>query len=303
MSDERIKDLQRQIAKLSGSIAHLAGDQPTLLFREFASEYLRAKLRNPTLRAATKASFENQVRKHLIPRFGLLPLDKLTNAEWLYWVTEEKEITRFFNARKALIEIMTAARNDGHIEKLPKFENPDEPRNVGRALSEKEILSIIWHSARPFRFIFYTFYKLGCRPREILKWEFSMLRWNGSSAWIDIPARISKTGRARSIPINTGVARILYKRHLRGNGSDFVFPAGRDTRRPRLTYQSAFTRSCSRAGVTNAMVYDFRRSFVSRAAAEGKPLVYIAKYLDTSVAMLEKVYAKSQAAVMEDIAK
>lgn len=303
MTDDRIKELQRQIAKLSGTITDLAGERPTLLFRDFASEYLAVKLKNPTLRASTKQSFENQVRNHLIPRFGAQPIDRINNAEWLYWVTEEKRITRFFNARKALIEILTAARNDGHIEKVPKLENPDKPKNVGRALSDKEVLSILWRSRSPFRFIFYTLWKMGCRPREVLRWEWSMIRWNEpNKTWIDIPARISKTDRSRSIPLNPDVSRLLYRRYVRGNMSQYVFHHRDSREKPQLTYQSAWTSACRKARV-NAVPYDLRRTFITRCAAEGKPMIYVAKALDTSMKMVESTYAKSQVEVMEGIVK
>lgn len=305
MSDE-LDNLRRQVAELSASFNRLAGDRIVLSFKDFALEYLKRKLANPTLRAATKEAFENQVRKHLVPRFGALPIEKISNAEWLYWVTEEqakpKGIRRFFNARKVLIEIMRAAREDGHIQKLPKFDNPDEKQDVGRILTQGEILKIIWYSRRPFRFIFYTFWKMGCRPREILRWEFSMIRWqNDGSAWIDIPARITKTGRKRSIPINSGVSPIIWTRYQQSN-SHFVFPSRQTLDCPQLSYSSAWLRACARGKII-AQPYDLRRTFITKAAAEGKPLLYIAKLLDTSIAMVEGTYAKAQAQVLEDIVK
>lgn len=304
MSDQdSLRSLQRQIAKLSGAIGKLAGDRPALLFKDYANPYLAAKLLNPTLRSSTKASFANQVTKHLVPAFGHLPIDKISNAEWLAWVLATPGITRFFNARKSLVEIMTAAKADGHIERMPKFDNPDLPKDTGRLLEDKEILNIIWRSRRPFRFIFYTFWKMGCRPREILRWEWTMIRWIGpGKAWIDIPARISKTDRSRSIPINSGVADILSRRIGRGNCSRFVFPSRDSVEQPQLSYQSAWKTACNRAKV-NAVVYDLRRTFITKKAADGKPMIYVAKLLDTSTKMIESCYAKTQFEVMEDIAE
>lgn len=303
-----LKDLRRKISDLSAHIDRLSGDQVTLLFKDFAEEYLKTKLASPVLRQSTKDSFENQVRNHLIPRFGALPLERVTNAEFVYWVNETRQkpdgITRFFNSRKVLIEILTAARNDGHIEKLPKLDNPDAPKNVGRVLEDSEVLAILWHSRRPFRFIFYTLWKMGCRPREVLNWQWSMIRWNEpGKTWIDIPAIISKTDRFRSIPLNPGVSRRLYTRYQRRNDSKFVFPSRKRLDRPQITYQSAWDTACARAKVKDAVVYDFRRTAITRWAADGKPTLYISKLLDTSVAMVEKVYAKSQAAVLEEIIK
>lgn len=303
------------MAALNLTLAKLAGEQHILLFGDFAREYLKQKMANPTLREATKRSFEHQVLHHLIPTFGRLPLDKVTNAEFLYWVIERRKcaetqkaghgrITRFFNARKYLIEVLLAAKNDGHIERLPKFDNPDEPKNVGRALSDREVLAILRRTPiKLFRFFFYVLWKTGCRPREILRWEWNMFLWSEpGKTWIDIPARISKTDRTRKIPLNPNVSRRLYAEFRRGNRSHFVFPNPRDPRRPQLSYSQQWNSACKRAKI-KAMPYDLRRTFITRCAAAGMPLLYVAKALDTSTKMIESVYAKSQAEVMEGIVK
>jgi len=119
--------------------------------------------------------------------------------------------------------------------------------------------------------------------------------------WIDIPARISKTGRNRSIPLNPNVSRRLFQK--RNNGSLFVFPHKNDSKRPGLSYHGPWRAACKLAKVKNAMPYDLRRSFVTRCAITGMPLLYVAKLLDSSVKMLEGTYAKIHAETMEDIVK
>lgn len=313
--DDDIKALQKQLAMMTAMMNKLAGDQKAVLFGDFARTYLETKMRNPTLRGSTLRSFEYQVRGHLIPAFGLLPIERVNNAEWLYWVTEKRKecenkkrgrgkITQFFNARKYLTEILIAAKADGLVDRLPKLDNPDETKSVGRAMEESEILKILRNTKdRLFRFFFYALWKTGCRPREILKWEWSMIRWGEpGKTWIDIPARISKNVRSRSIPINSGVSRRLYAEFRKGNGSIFVFPNTKDPRRPQLSYHGAWSTACRRAKVS-AMPYDLRRTFITRCAAEGRPLIYVAKCLDTSTKMIESVYAKAQVDVMEDMVK
>lgn len=308
-----LKELRRQIALISGTVNKLSGEErETLLFREFASSYLSDKLINPTLRKATKVSIEIQVRVHLIPAFGNLPLSKISNTIWLQWVSDKQaessghrtRLSRFFNARKVLIEIMGQAVDAGHLDKSPSFDNPDSVRNVGRALDDKEVLALVWRSRRPFRLIFYALYKTGIRPRELLSWEFSMFEWDEPGhTWLNVPARISKTDRTRRIPINPKLSKLLYARYVRMRHlSAFVFPARWDVRRPQAGYQVAWKRACKETGVS-AMVYDLRRTFITRCAAEGKPLIYIAKLLDTSVALIESVYAKNKADILEDIVK
>lgn len=313
--EEDFKTLRKQFEALTSSMNKLAGEKKELLFREFALAYMEAKLRDLTLRESTRRSFECQVRGHLIPAFGALPIEKVNNAEWLYWVTEKKKdaegrppgrgrMTRFFNARKYLMEILIAAKEDGHVEKLPRLSNPDESRNVGRVLEDREILRILRHTKkRIFRFFFFVLWKMGCRPREILKWEWDMIRWGEpGKTWIDIPARISKTVRHRSIPINPSVSRRLYAEFTHGVTSKFVFPNVKDPSRPQLSYHGAWATACKRAGIkVKAMPYDMRRTFITEKAADNQPMIYVAKTLDTSTKMIESTYAKAQAQVMENI--
>jgi integrase len=94
---------------------------------------------------------------------------------------------------------------------------------------------------------------------------------------------------------------MLERRRTRSE-SKFVFPARGDNGRPQLTYQSAWTTACDHAKV-KAVPYDLRRTFITRCMAENKSPFYVAKCLDTSTKMIESVYAKAQADVMEDILK
>lgn len=310
MSD--LDELRRQIEKLSGMIK--INDQPPVTFGEFAQKYLMTKLQNPTLRESTKKCFENQIKNHLIPTFGNFPLSRVNNIEFLYWINDvrksiEPKITRFFNARKYLIQVLLAAKEEGLIEKVPKFDNPDEEQDTGRSLKPREILRILKNTKdRFFRFVFYVFWKMGCRPREILQWEWTMFEWGEPDhTWISIPGRITKTKRSRRIPVNPNVSRRLFQRYTQmmregREGCVFVFPSRQDSGRPELQYHRAWAESCRLAGI-QAVAYDLRRTFITQCAAEGKPLIYVAKILDTSTQLIESTYAKIQSEVMEDLVK
>lgn len=305
-NDEALRALQRQMAKLTADLNRVAGDTPVILFKDFAETYTARKLLRPNLRKSTKTSFLNQITKHLVPRFGQLPLNKINNTPWLQWVTEDKSLTKFFNARKALIELLTAAVEEGILEKVPHLDNPDEYEPVGRVLLLEEIYGILRKAARPFRLIFYAFWKMGCRPREILQWQWSMIEWarpGREFSYIKIPKEISKTGRAREIPLDPDLTAYLKDRFNRGNGSVFVFPKRQDPSKPQMSYQSAWTTACRKAKVTNTMVYDLRRTFITRCAAAGKSLAFIARQIDTSEPMIRRFYLKDDADAMEGLFK
>lgn len=305
MSDDDLKSLQRQVEALRVGIAKIAGDSPIPTFGEFAQGYLKTKLMRP-LREATKRYFESTVRIHLIPGFGGILLDRVNNALWLEWVEKQglkegRALHKFFNARKCLIEILRAAQEAGQILKVPKFDDPDVYEPVGRVVEDTEMLRLLWKARRPFRFIFFTFWCMGNRPHEILQWKWDMIRWHEPGhTWIDIPARISKTNRTRSIPIDPAVSRILWRRNRRSNGSVFVFPARGDILRPQRTYSSAWNIACAHAGI-DAMPYDMRRTRITKWAAAGKSLAFIAKQLDTSETIIRRIYLKDDATTMEGL--
>lgn len=307
-NEDELKKLQRQAAEMAAGIARLTGDRAIPTLAEFAQSYTSEKLKRPTLRPATKRSFANSVRLHLIPGLGGILIDRVTNAIWLEWIEkeqikEDRRLTKFFNVRKALIEILRAALDAGHISKMPKLDDPDIYEPVGRVVEDAEIFKILWASRKPFRFIFFTFWLMGNRPCEILQWQWSMIRWGEpGKTWIDIPARISKTGRTRAIPIDPSVSRILWRRSKRGNASIFVFPARGDLTRPHLTYSSAWHTACEHAKI-DAMPYDMRRTRITKWAAAGKSLAFIARQLDTSETMIRRFYLKDDAETMEGLFK
>ena len=276
---------------------------------EWISIYLERKLAKTSLRDSTKRASEYQFRRNLIPAFGKIPLNKFTAHDWNTWVMKEQrensgKITRFFNARKNMIEALHAAKEEGLLERVPKLDNPDEPKNVGRVLTDREVWLLLRNTThRIFRLAFYTMYKMGCRPREILKWEWSMIKWDGASgyAWLDVPSRITKTGRTRRIPLNPTVAKHLKRIYSRGVSSKFVFDNRIRSGTPQLSYHGAFATARRRAQIPHCVPYDFRRTLITRAMAANKPGVYLAKVLDTSMKQIEGTYSKEQQDVMEAI--
>jgi len=283
--------------------------KPVPTIKEWAQTYQERKFAKTSLRESTKRATEYQVRCNLIPAFGHLPLNKFTAHHWNVWVLSAqrdnvKKITRFFNARKCMIELLHAAKEEGLIERVPKLDNPDEPKNVGRILSDREVWLLLRHTTyRIFRLAFYTMYKMGCRPREILKWEWAMIKWGTENnyTWLDIPARITKTGRNRRIPLNPIVAKHLRRIYDKGNVGKYVFQDRLGRNKPQLSYHGAFATARRKAKIPHCVVYDFRRTLITKAMAANKPGVYLAKILDTSMKQIEGTYSKEQQDVMENI--
>lgn len=291
MSDEKLKALKKQLDALNDSIMNLYPDgSKTIAFGAYARIWLSTKRANPTLRDSTKRILTNQVVRHLIPAFHPHTIDEITNAVFLQWVTEYRKIKpnfKFFNSLKYLKAILLDAKNTGIIDHVPKFDNPDQKQDIGRILSDSEVIQILWKSHKPFRFMFYCFWKTGCRPHEICQWQFEMIK----GEWIDIPARISKTNRKRRIPMHKGILRIISHKKT---DTSFVFPTH--------SYSNEWNRAVKKAGI-KAVPYDLRRSFITRCVSEGKSPIFIAKLLDTSAKLIEEKYCKNDEQTLRDLLK
>lgn len=305
MNDD-LKSLQQQLAKLTENVNRLAGDAPEPTFGEFLEKYQRQKMADFTLRESTRNAFADQA-KHLARGFGHRKLKEIGNIVWLEWVSASRadpamRVTRFFNARKTLIEVLHAAREEGLLERAPKLEIVDARKPIGRALSDAEIFRILHHTRKPmFRLFFFALAKMGCRPKEVLQWEWEMFRWGEpGKTWIAVPARITKTDRDRLVPVNPALSRRLYDLYRDGNGSKFVWPHRGGAEQFQTSYHGAWRTACRHAGV-DAMPYDLRRTFITRAVARGMPAAFVARCLDTSVKMIEAFYLKQDETLMEKI--
>lgn len=309
----QLRSIQKQLEKLSAAVSKQAGDSQSPTFGEVRKKFLAEKMNKSSLRDSTKTLTDYQHRRNLIV-FDHIPIDQFSAAHWDARIAEveampqdEKPFTRAFNFRKAVSEVLNYAFAEGLLDRKPKLDNPDEPRNVGRVVTDAEFELIQSHVTYPiFQLFFFALRRMGCRPREILQWEWDMIEWpteKDPRAWIKIPARISKTVRTRDIPINTEVwAKLLEWRAQGPMPSKFVFPNRKDNTKPQLSYHGAWRTACKKAGVAHCVPYDYRRTFITYKIEGGAPEGNVAKFLDTSPLQIHNTYLKPQKATMEGIA-
>ena len=143
-----------------------------------------------------------------------------------------------------------------------------------------------------------------------------MINWReGEFGVISIPARITKTRRARTIPLHSVIAGKLRERQ-KSSKSIYVFPSP-DTQKGKdfhmVEYRHAWEGALERAQklaregkpkpkeITHCVIYDLRRTFVTNCAKRGKPILWVAKYIDSSTTMLEKFYAKTQHEALQGV--
>lgn len=313
-------------------IGNLAEEDGTILFRKFATSYLDRKLTDPKIADATKIRFrgeleaslapsgrKEQTRPRLLDLLGHLPLNRVNSDAWERVVAQigrEFPDFKFFNMRKALMEILRDAYAKRLIDRVPELELRDAEAAPPRELTREEIRRLFTAThfvplvrgrgktlvprkdaqGRPVRrkqwikLLMLIIWKQGARPGEILQYEWSMVHFDAAKGGkLTIPGRITKTRRSRQIVMNPQVARVL--RFLRDKNPEgaFLFPSGQPGK-PRKAYQKRWEDVCRRAGL-DAQIYWFRDTFVTRKLKQGAATIFIAKYLDTSAEMLERKYA------------
>jgi integrase len=275
-----------------------------LLVRDIAQVILTAK---ETKKDNTYRSFNNQIKNHILPAFGHLKPSQITPLKWNQYDSEERrkgKRTKLFNTRKALIEILNRAKDEGLIQVVPKLKNHDGESRAGKYM-DASVVQRIMNAASPMtRLLIEIVYRMGARPGEVIQYEWSMIHWDEDKhGRIYIPGRITKTGRSRDIPLNSRISEML-KSLEHTTGSPFIFPSPAYPDKPIKSYKTGWNSACRRAGFMGDeyILYDLRCTWVTNQAKRGINPVFTAKYSDTSIKMIEKIYAKAEPGAMQEAA-
>jgi integrase len=289
-----------------------------LLIRDIARAVLAGKEQK---REKTYTTTKNQIENHILPAFGHLKPEQITPLKWNQYDAEERrkgKRTKLFNTRKALNEILNRAKDEGLIQQVPKLKNHDGESRHGKYLDDALVKRLIQCAQPDTQLLIEIVYRMGARPGEVIQWEFDMIRWDEDNhGRIYIPGRITKTGRSRDIPLNSRISSLLKTRQFE-TGSRFVFPSPLSTNQPIKEYKTGWNSTCRRAACPqvcgkeckrkcfdqpiDAQLYDLRHTWITNQAKRGISVVFTAKYADTSIAMIQKIYAKAEPEAMQEVA-
>jgi integrase len=320
-----IDEFNKWLAKPVIEIA--AEENAEVFFGPYATEIRDKKLAQPDAvfrknsKRATKRDYT-----YLIGKLGHYPIARVTPDVWrkLYSDELQKKPQKFYNRRKALVEIMLQAKGDGLLDpnsdwvaalgvaRKNPFINPDQEEDHGEYLERDAIRKLLraatWEHAksrqryrsRLIKLLIFWMWKMGARPGEILQYRWDMIKWKeGPHGRIHIPGTITKTKRSRVINLNSMLARYL-RMLRRQTDSAWIFPS-RKGDGPLTVYNKVWERVTARAGL-DANMYWLRGSFITDALERGFSSVFIGKFTDTSPQMIEKRYAKAKKAMMERLA-
>ncbi len=238
------------------------------LAKRFLTQHAEPKKKPTSLR-----NDRLNLRLHVLPRFGKLPLAAVTREDVATLHHALRETPTAANRVLSLLSKMFnlaerwGLRPDGsnpcrHVERFPehrreRFLSDDELARLGSVLVEMERSSA--EAVAAIRLLLLT----GCRVSEVLG-----LRWED----VDVERRClrfadSKTG-AKLIPLNSAAFDVLKRLPKR---SPWVIP-GRDRIQPLVNLAKPWKRIRSLAGLENVRLHDLRHTHGSSAAGAGLSL-------------------------------
>ena len=290
-------------------------DGRDVLVRDLARAILVSK---ESKKERTYNTAKNQLQNHVIPHFGHLKPSEITPLRWNQYDSIERQRiyrkilkpghvrewkrTKLWNTRKALLEILLRARDEGLIHFVPKLKNHDSPAKPPRYLDHQVVRKILHASSPTTKLLIFIVYRSGARPGEVMQYRWDMINWkDGKHGSISIPGTITKTGRSRKIPLNSRVSRILKWLAPRAANDLLLFPSRTDSSKPMGDYSSGFVNACARAGVKVDM-YNFRDTYITNSLKRGINSAFIAKYVDSSIVMIDKKYAVAEGDAMREAA-
>jgi integrase len=228
---------------------------------------------------------ESLLRNHLIPRLGGMALDQIT----------KNEIVAIHHGRRAdgaapasanrLLILMRFIFNLALKWELPGVtknptngvrlfeENNKRELYLSKEETQRLYASLLEIDNEMLRYIVPMLILTGARKRELLD-----ARWED----FDLPRRlwripISKTGKARHVPLSDGMVRLL---HIvpRFSGCPFVVPNPK-TLRPYVSIFYSWDTARKAAGLPQVRIHDLRHSFASFLINAGRSLYEVQKIL------------------------
>lgn len=222
---QRIKAEQKQ----AGSVKELAE-----LWLDHA---IRRKHKHPEVT-------ERVIRREILPALGRKAPGEVTTAEVTRLLakinasgrpTIANDVLRYLKAMFSYGHVLGMAdRNPAENIRQDHAGGKEEART--RALSQAELSKLFKaiHNARASfgrdnELAVYLLLVLGCRKMELFAAQWS--EFDLQAAVWRIPAERAKTGEARELPLPTPVIGWLKELHVKACGSDYVFPARRQSKR------------------------------------------------------------------------
>ena len=292
---EAVKVLNSKVTDALRGKYNLKKENLEITFSEMADLYLE-KYAKKNKEKSWKTSDWVYLRR-LKPYFGSSRLSDITTekvedykSERLSGGLKNSSVNRELSC---LRKIFNKAIDWGYASNNPvrRVEFLSENESLRERVLTEDEESRLFESISPhLRLILMVALNTGMRKGEIfnLKWED-----------IDFESRKiriskSKSGRGRTIPMNSILFSLLSGLKSQNGKTEFVF-TNPETGKPYIDIKKAFNGACKRAGIKNLHFHDLRHTFASRLIKRGVDLIIAKELLGHSSVVTTQRYLHSQA--------
>ena len=250
-------------------------------FEDAAAEWLRYVEHDRGRKPSTIAGYRAIVRAQLVPAFGDVPVESITTALIEAWIGETDLAPS--SRTKALVllhGIFQRARRVYGLQVNPVIdvEKPPTRRSDGiEVYSPEEVMALVRAAdSEQDAAIYLTAANTGLRRGELLALRWRDIDFTGSvirvrASFAEGALTTPKSGRMRSVPMASQVARALDQLSRRGGltaDDDLVFPGEIGTYLDGSALRRRYDRALARAGLRRLRFHDLRHTFGTRMIAK-----------------------------------
>ncbi|MDA2918528.1 site-specific integrase [Desulfobacterota bacterium AH_259_B03_O07] len=170
---------------------------------------------------------------------------------------------------------------------------------VERILSAKEEQLLLKVSPAYLRDIILIALNTGMRRGEILNLQWSWIDLGNNI--ITLPQTHTKSRKARKIPINSKLRKIILELKLKTGGSEFVFPSDQSRTGHLEWVKRSFITACKKAGINGLRFHDLRHTAATRMVESGANIVAIKEILGHTDLKTTMRYAHPDASLKDAV--
>jgi len=224
------------------------------------------------------------IKNHINPKFGLLYMDQLKKQDVISFISEHLKTHAPGSVNRVVIllryiynlaikwEMAGISKNPTHGIPLLE-ENNQKERYLTPEEARKLVGALKGSCNSMLQYIIPMLILTGARKMEVqcAKWED--INWE-QRIW-RIP--ISKSGKARHVPISDG-ALIILESIPRIEGCQWIFPNPK-THKPYQSFYGSWHTARKSVGLTDVRIHDLRHSFASFLVNSGRSLYEVQRIL------------------------
>lgn len=263
--------------------------------RDYIPQWKRNKIE---VSGKTLATYNSQLRVHILPIIGDYALPELRNSVIRAWVAELTETgvgaTTLKQSLRLLKQIMDAAVTDGRVSSNPcdGIKLPKQPKKKAQAFTPEQVAALASECGKYGNLIHFLA-NTGLRISEALALQvrdldFHSMKMNVVRTWTSDEAGVkilgsTKTRENRTIPLSPTVIEILTPLSLGKSSEDFIFTGLYGGTLDYGYFRRAyFAPAIERLGLGDATIHWLRHTCASMMIKIGAPPTTISHILGHS---------------------